>query len=289
MAVGSPLVRLMSYFDAQFRDLALRHFGGTEYQYPTLIPTSVMERCGYFQSFPHRMMLVTRLHGDIDNYRNFLASYEADTHIEAYGLSYCKNLDYCLPPTMCFHTYHQLTNESMPMDSSRVITARGKSFRFESKYQKGLERLWDFTIRETLCIGNNEYVRATLQRFMEMALEIIEENGLSGRCEVASDSFFGDPRSPEKVMSQVVVESKFELRLDVGASESIAVGSFNYIDDFLCRKFDIGFVDGTPARSGCIGFGLERLTYAFLCQYGTDESKWPRMIREWTAPDHPSP
>ena len=30
--------------------------------------------------------------------------------------------------------------------------------------------------------------------------------------------------------------------------------------------------------SGCAGFGIERLVYAFLCQYGMDQGSWPPAV-----------
>ena len=43
-----------------------------------------------------------------------------------------------------------------------------------------------------------------------------------------------------------------------------------------CRHLAQG---GQAIASCCVGFGLERLVYAFLCQHGLDDSRWPASVR----------
>ena len=137
---GEPLISLLNYFDRRIKQLALAMPNAQEYQYPTLLPTSVLDAFGYFGSFPHFAMFVTRLHNDMDVYRAFRADYATNQRITSSLFTHCRNLDYCLPPTMCYHTYHQLHDSTLA--ANRVVTAKGKSFRFEAKYYRGLERLW---------------------------------------------------------------------------------------------------------------------------------------------------
>jgi seryl-tRNA synthetase len=280
VALGEPFLSLMDWFDLAIKRMVLNTFNAKEYRYPTLIPTAVLERCGYFDSFPHFLMFVTRLHNDIDNYRSFVKAYQDRASIDAFVFEYCKNTDYCLPPTMCYHTYHQYCDKVIDPATGAVITSRGKSFRFESKYQHGLERLWDFTIREIVFLGTRDFVLDCRRRFMQGALDFIEQLGLTGYCEVANDPFFCKQDMAEKIWSQRLLELKYELRLHVDAPRSIAVGSFNFHEGFFGEGFNIKHgVDGW-VRTACVGFGLERLVYAFLCQYGLDSRTWPGIIRE---------
>lgn len=280
IALGEPFLSLMDCLDLTLRHMVLSTFDAKEYRYPTLIPTSVLERCGYFDSFPHFLMFVTRLHNDIDNYRSFVKTYQDHKHIDAFAFDYCKNTDYCLPPTMCYHTYHQYRDQVIDPAEGMVVTSRGKSFRFESKYRHGLERLWDFTIREIVFLGSREFVLDGRQRFMQLALDFIEQLGLAGYCEVANDPFFCKQDTAEKIWFQKLLELKYELRLYVDASRSIAVGSFNFHEGFFGEGFNIKHADDGWVRTACVGFGLERLAYAFLCQYGLDARAWPGIIRE---------
>jgi seryl-tRNA synthetase len=277
IAVAEPVLGLMDDLDACIRDIALRELGAVEYRYPTLIPVSAMTRCGYLGSFPQQLMFMTRLHADLDSYTAFLEDAEASG--DAAGLlAYCRDVDYCLPPTMCFHTYHQLHDGPLPAEAL-VVTSRGKSFRFETRYRRTLERLWDFTIREIVFLGSREFVLRCRQRFLDASLALVERLGLTGRCEVANDAFFLKD-SADHAWSQRFLELKYELRLNVDAETTIAVGSFNFHERFFADSFRIGSGGADHVHTACVGFGLERLAYAFLCHHGIDAARWPEI----TAP-----
>lgn len=282
ITVGEHVLSLMDHLDARIRSLTLREFDTREFRYPTLISTATMHRCGYFQSFPHLMMFVSRLHGDVDVYRGFLSELTQGGDLADGLRAYSGGFDYCLPPTMCFHTYHQLADRALPAPSL-TVTARGKSFRFESRYRRSLERLWDFTIREIVFLGPRDHVLACRQRLMERAWELMEALGLGGRCEVANDPFFVDSGTAERVWSQHLLELKYELRLPLDPDRDVAVCSFNFHDRFFGESFGIGTADGS-AYTACAGFGLERLAYAFLCRHGVDPGGWPQDVREAVAP-----
>lgn len=286
IGVGEPFIKLMNYFDARLRRIAVEILGGQEFQYPTLIPTAVLDRCGYFNSFPQFLMFVTRLHSDIDVYRAFLERYRQTGDVRAFALESCGNLDYCLPPTMCFHTYHHFRDRRLG-DQNLVVTARGKSFRFESRYAQTLERLWDFTIREIVFIGAREFVLASRETFMQHCFALMDELGLTGYCEVANDPFFASQDTATRIWAQKVLELKYELRLNVAAERTIAVGSFNFHEEFFGQNFNIRSDAESWVRTGCVGFGLERLVYAFLCQYGLDERDWPATITSTPLPHRP--
>jgi seryl-tRNA synthetase len=274
VAFGEPLIALVDAFDTRLKGIARDTFGASEFQYPTLISTSVLEQLDYFTSFPQFVMFVTRLHNDVDVYRAFLDEYGAHQRISPSIFEYCRNLDYCLPPTMCYHTFDQLRGSQLT--SNRVITSRGKSFRFESKYATGLERLWDFTIREIVFLGTREFVLESRQRFMRQVQALMQDLGLRSHCEVANDPFFVGPQTASRILSQRLMELKYELRLHVDSDRTIAAASFNFHDTFFGKRFNISS-DGTiPIQTGCIGFGLERLAFAFLCQHGLDQ---PDMIQ----------
>jgi seryl-tRNA synthetase len=278
VTVGEPFLWLMDYFDSRFTALAIEGFGARERRYPTLIPTAVMRRCGYFQSFPQLMMFVSRLHSDAETYRDFRAEIAGGLGDLTDGLrAHCDNFDYCLPPTMCFHTYHELTGRPLP--GTMAVTARGKSFRFESRYRRSLERLWDFTIREIVFLGSRDYVLSSRRRLMEQGCELVDSLGLGGRCEVATDPFFAGSDTVERVWSQQLLELKYELRLPLDAGRDVAVGSFNFHEQFFGTSFEIT-ADGGAAHTACAGIGLERLAYAFLCRHGLDPLGWPAEVRE---------
>lgn len=280
VAVGEPLMSLLECFDALVLDALAEDFTATRYRYPTLISTRTLNDAGYLAGFPQHLMLVTRLHNDVDVYREFRARVRSDG-LEPSVLELAGNLDYCLPPTMCYHTFHQHRGRALDTDRLRVVTARGRSFRHEAGYATTLERLWDFTIREIVFLGGRDDVLAARATLMRRVFTLVEKLGLAGRCEVGNDPFFGAQDTAGRIWSQRLLRLKYELRLPVAAGRDIAVGSFNFHDDLFGRAFDIRSGDGPePVRSGCVGFGLERLVYAFLCQYGLDRRNWPAAVLE---------
>lgn len=273
VALAQPALALLERLDAMLRDLAVAGFGAREFRYPTLLPTAQLRRSGYLRSFPQHVMFATRLHADLDTYAEFVAALESD------GLSvlgYCEDAELCLPPTMCYHTFHQLSGTALA--GNAVVTARGRSFRYESRYHSDLERLWDFTIREIVFVGSRGFVAGCREAFLAQATELLDRLDLAGFCEVAHDPFFGSPQGGPSVSSQRMLALKYEARLAVAADRTIAVGSFNRHDQHFGSAFKITEEDGGAAYSACVGFGLERLCYAVLCQHGLDPGGWPAAL-----------
>lgn len=56
--------------------------------------------------------------------------------------------------------------------------------------------------------------------------------------------------------------------------------SFNYHVDHFSEVWGIRTADGGVAHTGCVGFGMERLTLALLRHHGLDPARWPRAVRE---------
>ena len=184
---------------------------------------------------------------------------------------------------MCYHVFQQYRGRSLDTTDVHVVTCRGKSFRFESAYVTTLERLWDFTIREIVFMGTREQVTGARESLLRRCLSYMQELDLAGQCEVANDPFFGGDAA-DRISSQRLMELKYELRLEVAPAHAIAVGSFNFHDRHFGSSFAITSDTGEPVHSSCVGFGLERLVYAFLCQYGLAPDTWPADVRMALTP-----
>lgn len=282
MATGEQFTRLLDALDRKIEAIAKDGHGAAPYRYPTLIPTSSLHRGGYLDSFPQFLLTASRLHSDVDTYRDFLVDLEVAEDPEGAApellARHGEHSGMCLPPTMCFHTYHQLSQSQLDHDEA-AFTARGKSFRFESRYSRSLERLWDFTIREIVFFGDEETVVGHRQRFMDATCAWVTELGLAAHLEVASDPFFCNDKTPERVLAQRLMALKYELRMPAEGGRTISVGSFNVHGSSFGSTFNIRLPDTSTAHSSCVGFGLERLAFAFLCKHGTDESSWPAQVR----------
>jgi hypothetical protein len=280
-ALGPLLIKLFNYFDNEIKRIVIDEYSGIEYQYPTLIPLSVIKKINYIRNFPHFFMGVSRLHNDLNNYNAFLDENEENNDFENYFYDYCSGMELCLPPTMCYHTYHQFGNSMLNSGENYVITSKGKSFRYETKYAKGLERLWDFTIREIVFMGEMDFVNRQRTNFMDRIFILFEELGFRGFCEVANDPFFITDTGTMRHISQKILELKYECRFTIDENKTIAIGSFNFHDNYFGKSFNIKDPLGTEVITACAGFGLERLVYAFLCQYGLDRSNWPDRIQRY--------
>jgi hypothetical protein len=160
VAFGERIIALLDYFDTALRSIAVETFGAVEYRYPTLISSRALEAAGYFKSFPQFMMFVTRLHSDFSNYRDFQSTQEDRADIHQDILNYCSNVDLCLPPTMCYHTYAQHQGTRFAIGEHRVVTS-------DPRTAVGLHRPRDRLHGLTrLRVGGTLTVHAALDRLL---------------------------------------------------------------------------------------------------------------------------
>lgn len=169
-----------------------------------------------------------------------------------------------------------------------VATAVGNCFRYEAINLASLERLWNFTMREVIFVGPKDFVLENREAARQRMAQVFEKIGLAYRVESANDPFFiGEFR--KQVAFQSAFQLKFEIRARLPykdgeyAGSTLAVGSYNYHQDFFGRNLNIALPDGSPAHTGCVAFGLERIAFAFLAQYGFDPMDWPAEIRSIVA------
>ncbi|HZU38420.1 MAG TPA: aminoacyl--tRNA ligase-related protein, partial [Gemmataceae bacterium] len=156
----------------------------------------------------------------------------------------------------------------------------GKCFRYESSNMQGLRRLWDFTMREIVFLGDRDGVLKRRERGIELMSRFLDEHQLAGEIRTASDPFFIAPDAVAKTYFQLSAETKYEVSLLLPENARVAVGSLNYHTDFFGRAFNTSVENGGPMHSVCIAFGLERWVHAFLAQHGTQPQHWPQAVRQ---------
>ena len=86
--------------------------------------------------------------------------------------------------------------------------------------------------------------------------------------QAATDPFF-DPRADPRFLMQKLEPIKRELVFE----DRLAIASVNFHRDFFGETFGIT-VNGEPAFSGCLAFGVERWIYALLAHYGPAPEQW---------------
>jgi seryl-tRNA synthetase len=277
-SLGPLVTRLISYFEELFLDLA-DSFGAAPYRFPTLIPARYLERVNYFRAFPHSLSFVTHLREDLDVIDEFSQHAACGDHGLETPLDSFANIQTLLSPAVCYHLYFALADKPLP-DGKVVATAVGSCFRYEAINLTSLERLWNFNMREIIFVGPKEFVLENREIARQRMSMVFEEIGMAYRVESANDPFFiGEFRK------QAAFQSAFQLKFEIRASlpfknSTLAVGSYNYHQDFFGRSLDISLPDGTPAHTGCVAFGLERIAFAFLAQFGLDPEKWPDAARK---------
>ncbi|MGN5480398.1 amino acid--[acyl-carrier-protein] ligase [Cupriavidus basilensis] len=108
------------------------------------------------------------------------------------------------------------------------------------------------------------------------------------RVDLANDPFFG--RGGKIVAdSQRELKLKFELLVPINdGAPPTACMSFNYHMDHFAHAWPLRTADGEPAHTGCVGFGIERLTLALLRHHGFDLAKWPRRVRDVLGASDPA-
>lgn len=274
--LGPALVRLEEYFDTCLLRMA-DQLEAERYRFPALVGVDILHECRYIQSFPHALTLASHLREDLEAIQHFAAGVRAADGMLVHPPESVAPAKCLLSPTVCFHYYAWLKNRRL--DSPRTITAVGHCFRYESGNMAALERLWDFRMREIVFVGPQDFVLRQRDRCIDVTKQLLEEWDLGYEIRSATDPFFIEGYSTQAAF-QSAFELKFEIRADLpyAAGKSLAVGSFNFHQDFFGRSLGISGPEGT-AFTGCVGFGLERLIWAFIAQHGPRESGWPDSVR----------
>jgi len=272
--LGPKLVALIEYFERRARQMA-RGFQAEAYSFPSLIGADVLDRCRYLKTFPSSLNLVCHLREDHGALQEFARSARWDGEQLVYDASASSSVECLLSPSVCFHWYMWLRDSKM--SEPRAITAIGKCFRYESTNLTGLERLWDFSMREIIFVGPADYVLSNRATQIELSIHLLDELEMAYEITTATDPFFVDSYAAQAAYQQGF-ELKYELLAPLPYSgKKLAVGSINYHQDFFGRSFAIETGQG-PAHTGCLAFGWERLALAFVAQHGVDEKHWPDVV-----------
>src|SRR5271169_2232420 len=246
-------------------------------RFPPVMSRRQLEKSGYLKSFPHFLGCVSCLAGDEAHIRDSVDRYEA-------GEDWTPALaaaDLVLSPAACYPVY--------PLAASRgQVPANGLTFDvacdcFRREPSQNLDRLQSFRMREYVRIGTPEQVDEFRRAWMARAPGFAKQLGLPWRIDTASDPFFGRG-GKLMAMSQVEQALKFELLIPVrSAEEPTACMSFNYHRDHFGATWNLRTETGEVAHTGCVAFGIDRLTLALFATHGLDLPHWPVAVRKALA------
>ncbi|WP_028551042.1 hypothetical protein [Paenibacillus sp. UNC451MF] len=278
-----PFSSLMRFFDYSFVTKVANRFAGVkEESYPAVIHADTLNKTNHFTSFPEHIHFLTHLREDLDIIETFSQSIR-----DAGGWKQDGPLDlnatmpkpkFTMNPSTCYHCYEGLQNETLEGEGV-IVSAISKCHRFESRNHSDFGRLLDFSMREIIFVGKPEFVKENRLRSIEYIKELAVEWNVDSMMEIANDPFFTNDFQT-KASFQRNQEMKYELRLTVPyVNKSIACSSINFHSNTFGTAFNIK-MGKRNAVTGCVGFGIERWAFAFLAQYGLEESNWPATFRE---------
>jgi seryl-tRNA synthetase len=288
VSLRGPALAVVRAIDEDAARIA-RRMGAIEEAHPSLVPAALLARCGTFASFPHTVSLVTHLAEDYDVVEAFRRSAaEAGAWVEP-PREAVASFEACLLPALCYAIYAAREGSTLP-EGGAVVTCAGRCVRYESRNLAGVERLWEFGMRELVFLGAEQRCADGRRRALEAVLDQLERWDLDGVVESASDPFFAAARGP-RAYWQRSGDRKLELHMPVAPADApgseprrIACASFNLHDRFFGSAFAIVAADGGPASSGCVGWGLERWMLACFAQHGFDAAGWPSWLADRVFP-----
>jgi seryl-tRNA synthetase len=280
VAYSGPVLKLARLVNDKAGTLYADRLGASDGHFPALIDADTLHKCGYFDSHPNAVTFIGNVIEDFDALEEFRranscsegALLPSHDHIHIDGM--------CLNPAACFPCYPSLAGRRI---EGACYSWLGRVFRYESRNISGLDRLYEFNVRELVFVGNDAYVSACRQKSLAIVEELARFFDLDCRVQTASDPFFATVAAAKKFW-QASQEVKSEIKIPVldrnGERKLLACGSINLHGNFFGKRFDISGADGSAAQTGCVGLGIERWVLAAFTQHGFEPSRWPVAVRE---------
>jgi seryl-tRNA synthetase len=243
-------------------------------RFPPVMSRRQLEKSGYLKSFPQLLGCVCALHGTE-------ADIAATLGRAARGEDWTRDADSAdlvLSPAACYPAYPLAAERGAVPGSGYVFDVAADCFRHEPS--RNMDRFQSFRMREFVRIGSPEQIVEFREGWMESAKRIASSLGLPFAMDQASDPFFGRV-GLLMAANQLEHALKFELLVPVRNEQApTACMSFNYHRDHFGKTWDLVLADGTPAHTGCVAFGVDRLAVALFAIHGLDTANWPVATRD---------
>ncbi|AIO37075.1 amino acid--[acyl-carrier-protein] ligase [Burkholderia cenocepacia] len=249
-------------------------------RFPPAISRLEFERSEYMKSFPQLAGSVHSFCGDERQHQRLLQCLDrGEDWTENQKPTYV-----VMTPAACYPVYPVVAREGALPADGRIVDVFSYCFRHEPSLDP--TRMQLFRMREYVRIGTPEQIVAFRQTWIERGTRMIEALRLPNAVDLANDPFFG--RGGKIVAnSQREQNLKFELLIPIEHDgRQTACLSFNYHMDHFGLLWNIRTATDEVAHTGCVGFGLERLTLALFRHHGFDIDAWPQDVRDvlWGSP-----
>jgi seryl-tRNA synthetase len=280
VAYSGPVLKLAQLINEKSGQLYQAAFGAKDSHFPAMVDADTLHKCGYFDSHPNAVTFLGNVVEDFDAIEEFRranscsegALMPKQEHIHIDGM--------CLNPAACFPCYPTLSGQDF--QEGKAYTWLGRVFRYESRNINGLDRLYEFNVRELVFVGNEDYVRACRAKALPIIEELATFIDIDCQVQTATDPFFATVSAAKKFW-QAAQEVKNEIKIPAlsndGSTKMLACGSINLHGNFFGKRFNFTCANGEPAQTGCVGLGIERWVLAAFTQHGFDEQRWPEAVR----------
>ena len=243
------------------------------FRFPPVMSRRQIETNGYLKSFPNLLACACCLDGSEADIRKTVNRFiEGEPWTDALSAS-----DLVLTPASCYPIY--------PIAAAQgPVPAGGLTFDvgcdcFRREPSRDLDRLQSFRMREFVRIGSPEQVMDFREAWLVKAQAMAEDLGLPFATDVANDPFFGRG-GVLMAASQREQTLKFELLVPVVSEDKpTACMSFNYHQEHFGETWGLVLPDGQAAHTGCVAFGMDRLTLAMFVHHGLSLENWPASVR----------
>jgi seryl-tRNA synthetase len=267
-------------------NVAITHLGADQQaevlRFPPAMRRTDFEDSEYLKNFPDLAGTVHSFCGDEGGQRRLLrclddAMAKSDDDRDTEWMSQQKPTRLVLTPAACYPIYPVVARRGPLPADGRTIDVLSYCFRHEPSLDPA--RMQMFRQREYVRIGNPEQVMTFRQMWIDRGSLLVTLLDLPVDVDLANDPFFG--RGGKIVAdSQRAQALKFELLIPVANAQSkTACLSFNYHMDHFGAIWKIECEDGSVAHTGCVGFGMERITLALFRHHGFDVNAWPDGVR----------
>jgi seryl-tRNA synthetase len=280
VAYSGPVLKLAQLINEKSGELYKSAFNAVDGHYPAMIDADTLHKCGYFDSHPNAVTFVGNVIEDFDAIEEFRQANSCSEgalmpqhdHVHMDGM--------CLNPAACFPCYPTLTGQKFV--EGQCYTWLGRVFRYESRNINGLDRLYEFNVRELVFVGDEDYVRSVRAKALPIVEELASFMDIDCQVQTATDPFFATVSAAKKFW-QAAQEVKNEIKIPAlgndGTTKMLACGSINLHGNFFGKRFNFTTANGEPAQTGCVGLGIERWVLAAFTQHGFEPNRWPEAVR----------
>jgi hypothetical protein len=171
VSLSGPPLNALNALDERLGAAYRKEFGAVDHCYPAMIKAELLARCGYFEMHPNAVSFISHAVEDFDELETFRRANFGQAELVVPRHNSFAQPKYCLNPAACFPSYEALEGRQIP-ETGTVLTWRGRVFRYESRNTTGLDRLWEFNVRELVFIGSNQFVLDCRGRAMELVARL---------------------------------------------------------------------------------------------------------------------